>query len=46
LRNSITIAPGTLVGAGAIIMKDTVEEGVYLPESAKLFSKNSSEIDL
>ncbi|HKO43130.1 MAG TPA: acetyltransferase [Pyrinomonadaceae bacterium] len=46
LRNSITIAPSSLIGAGAIIMKDTVEQGVYLPERAKLFSKNSSEIDL
>ena len=46
LRNSITIAEGTLIGAGAVIMKDTSEQGVYLPERAKLFSKNSSEIDL
>ena len=46
LRNSITIAPETLIGAGAIIMKDTVEQGVYLPERARLFSKKSSEIDL
>jgi sugar O-acyltransferase (sialic acid O-acetyltransferase NeuD family) len=46
LRNSITIAPETLIGAGAIIMKDTVERGVYLPERAKLFSKKSSEIEL
>jgi sugar O-acyltransferase (sialic acid O-acetyltransferase NeuD family) len=46
LRNSITLAPGTLVGAGAIIMKDTVEQGVYLPERAKLFPKKSSEMEL
>src|SRR5437016_10186040 len=46
LRNSIIIAPETLIGAGAVIMKDTVEQGVYLPERAKLFSKKSSEIDL
>jgi len=46
LRNSITIAEGTLIGAGAVIMKDTSEQGVYLPERAKLFSKNSSEIEL
>jgi len=46
LRNSITIAPETLIGAGAIIMKDTVEQGVYLPERAKLFSKKSFEIEL
>lgn len=46
LRNSITIAPETLVGAGAVIMKDTVEQGVYLPERARLFAKKSSEVDL
>lgn len=46
LRNSITIAPETLIGAGAIIMHDTVEQGVYLPERAKLFAKKSSEIEI
>jgi len=46
LRNSITIARETLIGAGAVIMKDTVESGVYLPPRAKLFSKSSSEIEL
>jgi carbonic anhydrase/acetyltransferase-like protein (isoleucine patch superfamily) len=46
LRNSITIAPETLVGAGAVIMKDTTPKGVYLPERAKRFEKLSDEIDL
>jgi sugar O-acyltransferase (sialic acid O-acetyltransferase NeuD family) len=46
LRNSITIAPQTLVGAGAVIMKDTRPKGVYMPERAKLFDKSSDEIDL
>lgn len=46
LRNSITIAPETLIGAGAVIMKDTVEKGVYLPHRAELFIKNSDEIEL
>ncbi len=46
LRNSITVAPATLIGAGAIVMKDTVEKGVYLPERAKLFPKSSDEIEL
>ena len=46
LRNSIEIAPGTLIGAGAVIMKDTHENGVYLPQRAELFSKRSDEIDL
>jgi sugar O-acyltransferase (sialic acid O-acetyltransferase NeuD family) len=46
LRNSITIAPETLIGAGAVIMKDTQPKGVYLPERAKLFGKASDEIEL
>ena len=46
LRNSITLGEQTLVGAGAIIMKDTAPKSVYLPERAKLFSKSSDEIEL
>ena len=46
LRNSITIAPQTLIGAGAIIMKDTVDKGVYMPERAKLFPKTSDKVEL
>jgi sugar O-acyltransferase (sialic acid O-acetyltransferase NeuD family) len=46
LRNSITLAPATLVGAGAIIMKNTIEKGVYLPQRAELFAKRSDEIEL
>lgn len=46
LRNAITISPDTLIGAGAIIMKDTERKGVYLPERAKRFSRTSDEIEL
>lgn len=46
LRNGITIAPDTLIGAGAIVMNDTVEQGVYLSERARLFARKSSEIEL
>jgi sugar O-acyltransferase (sialic acid O-acetyltransferase NeuD family) len=46
LRNSITIAPETLIGAGAIIMKDTMEKGVYLPQRAEPFVKTSDQIEL
>ncbi len=46
LRNSIKVAPRTLIGAGAVIMKDTVEDGVYLPQRAVLSDKQSHEIDL
>lgn len=46
LRNSITLGEQTLIGAGAIIMKDTAPKSVYLPERAKLFTKTSDEIEL
>lgn len=46
LRNSITIAPRTLIGAGAVILADTVEGGVYVPQRAKLLDKSSDEVDL
>jgi sugar O-acyltransferase (sialic acid O-acetyltransferase NeuD family) len=46
IRNAITIAPHSLLGAGAIIMKDTVEHGVYVPNRTELFPKKSSDIKL
>ncbi|MEP7145693.1 MAG: acetyltransferase [bacterium] len=46
IRDAVTIAPETLVAAGAIIMKDTVEKGVYLPPRTILFEKKSDEIKI
>ena len=46
LRNGLNIAPRTLLGAGAVIMEDTVEEGVYLAARATRIAKRSSEIKL
>jgi sugar O-acyltransferase (sialic acid O-acetyltransferase NeuD family) len=46
LRNSITIASETLIGAGSVIMKNTQPKGVYLPPRAELFSKQSDQIEL
>jgi sugar O-acyltransferase (sialic acid O-acetyltransferase NeuD family) len=46
LRNGITIAPESVIGAGALIMKDTRPKSVYLAERAKPFSKSSDDIDL
>jgi sugar O-acyltransferase (sialic acid O-acetyltransferase NeuD family) len=46
LRNSITIAPESLIAAGAVIMKNTVAKGVYYPERAKRAPKLSDEIEL
>ncbi|MBK8397933.1 MAG: acetyltransferase [Leptospiraceae bacterium] len=44
LHNDVTIEDGTLLAAGAIISKNTVEKGVYLPAQSTLFKKNSEEI--
>ena len=46
IRDGVTIAPETLIAAGAIIMKDTVEKGVYLPARSTLFDKKSDEIQI
>ena len=45
LRNDITLAPGTLVGAGAVVMKSTRPKQVFLAERAKPFAKTSDEIE-
>lgn len=44
LRDGLTISSETLIGAGAIIMKSSKPKEVYLPESTKVFSKNSEQI--
>jgi sugar O-acyltransferase (sialic acid O-acetyltransferase NeuD family) len=46
LHNSITIAEATLVGAGAVITKDTVPHGVYVPRRAERLDRRSDQIDL
>ncbi len=46
VRNSITIAPRTLISAGAVVLKDTVEKGVYIPQPARLIGQTSDEIEL
>lgn len=47
LHNSIRIAERCLIGAGAVMMKDTVAKGVYLAkQGAMLFPKNSDEVEL
>jgi sugar O-acyltransferase (sialic acid O-acetyltransferase NeuD family) len=46
LRNAITIAPRTLIGAGAVIMKDTTEGAVYLAPRPTVAEKRSDEISL
>src|SRR4051812_32618927 len=39
LRNGITVGEHTLVGAGAVIMKSTKPQSVYLGQRAELFAK-------
>jgi sugar O-acyltransferase (sialic acid O-acetyltransferase NeuD family) len=46
LRNSITLAQATLVGAGAVITKNTVARGVYVGPRSELFPKRSDQMDL
>jgi sugar O-acyltransferase (sialic acid O-acetyltransferase NeuD family) len=45
IRNSVTIAAQTLVGAGALIVKDTAAKGVYRSAPAVLASKSSDEVE-
>jgi sugar O-acyltransferase (sialic acid O-acetyltransferase NeuD family) len=44
IRDGIVIAKECVVGAGALILKDTVERGVYLGTPAQLLPKPSNEL--
>ncbi len=46
IRNAITIAPHTLIGAGAVVTQDTIERGVYVPPRSQLLAKKSDEIEI
>ena len=46
IRNAITIAPETLVGAGAIIMADTKPKSVYVPERTAVFPRTSDKVKI
>jgi sugar O-acyltransferase (sialic acid O-acetyltransferase NeuD family) len=46
IRNAITIAPDTLVGAGAVIMADTGAKDVYVPERTAVFPRKSDKVKL
>jgi sugar O-acyltransferase (sialic acid O-acetyltransferase NeuD family) len=45
-RNSITIGKENIIGAGAVIMKDTQDFEVYVPKRTEVFYKKSSELEL
>ena len=46
IRNGVRIAPRTLIGAAASIMKDTEPGSVYLGARAQRFAKDSDAIEL
>lgn len=46
IRDSITIARECVIGAGAIILRNTKEKCVYIGAGAKLYSRDSSQIDI
>ncbi len=46
IRNGITLARETLVGAGALVMKNTVERGVYIGKRAELLAQNADKLGL
>lgn len=46
LRDSITVAERCVIGAGALIMKDTKPREVYLGERTRPFAKSSDDINL
>lgn len=46
LRDAITIATKTLIGAGAIIVKNTNPEEVYLPARTTLLDKKSTDLKI
>ena len=46
IRNGIAIAPHSLIGAGAVVMADTEEHGVYVQRPAQRLDKKSDQIKL
>jgi sugar O-acyltransferase (sialic acid O-acetyltransferase NeuD family) len=46
LRNGLTIGSETLIGAGAVIMKDTDPKSVYVPDRTAVFPRTSDKVKL
>lgn len=46
VRDNIKIAKECVIGMGALVMKDTIEGGVYLGKPAELYRKRSNEVNL
>jgi len=45
IRDHITIGRRNVIGAGSIIMRDTNDDEVYVPERTKLYRKKSFELE-
>jgi sugar O-acyltransferase (sialic acid O-acetyltransferase NeuD family) len=45
LHDGITLGKENLIGAGAIISKDTKDQEVYVPNSTKVFPKTSDQLE-
>jgi sugar O-acyltransferase (sialic acid O-acetyltransferase NeuD family) len=46
LRNAITVAEYSLIGAGALVMKNTLPRSVYLGSRTRPFDKSSDDVEL
>jgi carbonic anhydrase/acetyltransferase-like protein (isoleucine patch superfamily) len=46
IRDHVTLAPSTVVGAGALIMKDTEAEDVYIAPRTEKSSRRSSDLGM
>ena len=46
IGHKVKIAPRTLVGAGAVITRDTKERGIYVPARPTLLAKSSDDVDI
>lgn len=46
IRNGISVAPETLVGAGALVMADTKPKSVYVPERTAVFPRPSDKVKI
>jgi acetyltransferase-like isoleucine patch superfamily enzyme len=46
LRNAITVAEFTLIGAGALVMKDTQPRSVYVGARTERFARTSDNVDM
>jgi acetyltransferase-like isoleucine patch superfamily enzyme len=46
IGNGVTIAKENLIGAGSVVIKNTLDEAVIVPARSTLLNKKSSEIKL